>query len=443
MSDLASQFQRLNNKLSQCNDLKVEGKLVRMVGMTLEAVGVKAPIGAKFLINTDQQTPVAAEVVGFSDDKLYLMTTENSVRVAPGARVTPVGKIADVAVGHALLGRVISGTGRPLDGEGSFVVEDHYPLYGNEINPMERRSIDTPLDVGVRSINALATVGCGQRMGLIAPTGVGKSVLLGMMTHFTDADVIVVCLIGERGREVKQFIEDTLGAAAMKRTVAVVSPSDTSPLVRQHAALRATSIAEYFRDQGKNVLLLMDSLTRYAQALRELAFATGESPDAKSYPPSVFAKMSSLVERAGASEQSTGSITAFYTVLIESEQQYDPIAQAALSYLDGHISLSKSLADSGVYPAIDIENSTSRVMDNIVDQQQYQFARSFKHLFSIYQRSRDVINVGAYKAGNDPQLDEAITMMPMFRDFLMQKTDKSCSLFEASAQLEQLFFPVK
>jgi len=304
------------------------------------------------------------------------------------------------------------------------------------MNPLARDPIDTPMDVGVRAINALLTVGRGQRMGLFAGSGVGKSVLLGMMTKFTNADVIVVGLIGERGREVKEFIENILGEEGMARSVIVAVPADQSPVMRLHGAQVATSIAEDFRDQGKHVLLLMDSLTRFAQAQREIALAIGEPPATKGYPPSVFAKLPALVERAGNGEKEGGSITAFYTVLTEGDDQQDPIADAARAILDGHVVLSRELAEMGHYPAIDIEASISRVMTEIVDESHLEMSRRFKQIYSIYQQNRDLINVGAYTYGTERSIDEAIEMQPSQMDFLHQGMNTAMDLAGSLHDLE-------
>ena len=313
-------------------------------------------------------------------------------------------------VGDGLLGRVLDSTGQPLDALGPLVSHHGAPLYTRPCNPLDRAPINQVLDVGVRAINALLTVGRGQRMGLFAGSGVGKSVLLGMMARFTSADVIVVGLIGERGREVKEFIEHILGPEGLARSVVVAAPADTSPLMRLQGAAYATSIAEYFRDEGKNVLLIMDSLTRYAMAQREVALAIGEPPATKGYPPSVFAKLPQLVERAGNGRIGGGSITAFYTVLTEGDDQQDPIADAARAILDGHIVLSRQLAEAGHYPAIDIEQSISRAMTSLMEPQDLVLARRFKQLYSRYQRARDLISVGAYVAGSDQLLDQAIDL---------------------------------
>ena len=415
--------------------LRVEGRLVRMVGLTMEAVGCQAPIGSRCVISGVGGTHIEAEVVGFAGDKIYLMPTGESRGLVPDARVWPTHESYEAGVGPELLGRVIDGTGRPLDGKGPLVTQAKRPLLPEPLNPLARKPIKEPLDVGVRAINALLTVGRGQRMGLFAGSGVGKSVLLGMMTRFTNADIIVVGLIGERGREVKDFIETNLGAKGMARAVVVAAPADTSPVIRLHGAMLATSIAEYFRDQGKQVLLLMDSLTRYAQAQREIALAIGEPPATKGYPPSVFAKLPQLVERAGTSATKGGSITAFYTVLAEGDDQQDPIADAARAILDGHIVLSRQLADAGHYPAIDIEASISRVQPAVTDATQQKSVRRFRQIYSSYQQNKDLISVGAYSAGSDAKIDEAIKMQPRLVEFLQQGMDQAVPLAQSIQQL--------
>jgi len=414
--------QRLSPYLQRASGtppLMVSGKLTRMVGLTLEAVGCQAVIGGRCLIEPTRGTPIEAEVVGFHDDKLYLMPIGNLHGLGPGARVIPMQSACEVPVGGHLLGRVLDGAGHPLDDRGPLHAEQYVPLTGRAINPLSRPPIREPLDVGVAAINALLSVGRGQRMGLFAGSGVGKSVLLGMMTRYTNADVIVVGLIGERGREVKEFVQNILGEAGLARAVVVATPADNSPLMRLHGAMLATRIAEHFRDQGKQVLLLMDSLTRFAQAQREIALAIGEPPATKGYPPSVFSKLPQLVERAGTGDCG-GSITAFYTVLVEGDDQNDPIADAARAILDGHLVLSRELAEAGHYPAIDIEASISRVMVDIVAPEHEQAARRFKQIYSAYRQNKDLINVGAYQPGSDLRVDEAIAMYPQLTTFLQQ-----------------------
>ena len=407
----------------------------------MEASGLKLATGVNCRVFMPAGQPVDAEVVGFHGDRLYLMPATDIYGLAPGALVEPntscmvdvprmhqayiprrrvEDRIRQVNVGSELLGRVIDGAGRPLDRLGPVQASRQMPLYSRPFNPMEREPIREVMDVGVRAINALLTVGRGQRMGLFAGSGVGKSMLLGMMARYTAADVVVVGLIGERGREVKEFIENILGKEGLRRAVVVAAPADSPPLLRLHGAAYATSIAEYFRDQGLNVLLIMDSLTRYAQAQREIALAVGEPPATKGYPPSVFAKLPQLVERAGNGRQAGGSITAFYTVLTEGDDQNDPIADAARAILDGHVVLSRQLADQGHYPAIDIEASVSRVITELLSRQELERVRRFKGLYARFQRSRDLITIGAYTRGNDPQLDEAIALYPQMEAFLAQ-----------------------
>ncbi|TMP10370.1 flagellum-specific ATP synthase FliI [Pseudoalteromonas sp. S3178] len=397
----------------------VAGILTRVVGLTLEAKGLRAPVGSQCKIET-MHGFVDAEIVGFNDQTLYLMPNDHISGVLPGARVIPQVNDTGLPVGMSLLGRVVDGLGRPLDGLGKINAEHHLKFAQNTINPLSRRPISKPMDVGVRAINSVITVGQGQRMGLFAGSGVGKSVLLGMMTRGSEADVIVVGLVGERGREVKEFIEEILGVEGRKRSVVVAAPADASPLMRLKGCESAVTIAEYFRDQGLNVLLLLDSVTRYAMAQREIALAVGEPPATKGYPPSVFAKLPALVERAGNGGEGQGSITAFFTVLSEGDDMQDPIADAARAILDGHIVLSRDLADSGHYPAIDIEKSISRVMPQVVSEPHMQQARVLKQVYSMYQQNKDMITLGAYQKGTDQMLDQAINMMPRVNAFLQQ-----------------------
>lgn len=400
--------------------LRVAGKLTRVVGLTLEAIGCRAAVGSLCRIDT-LDGYLEAEVVGFAGEKLYLMPSEQLKGVVPGAKVTPIGEEHGIPVGMELLGRVIDGVGTPLDGLGDIITANSARFVSQRLNPLARKPIEQPMDVGVRAINSLLTVGQGQRMGLFAGSGVGKSVLLGMMTRGTTADVVVVGLIGERGREVKEFIEEILGEEGRARSVVVAAPADASPLMRLKGCETALAIAEYFRDQGLNVLLLMDSLTRYAQAQREIALAIGEPPATKGYPPSVFAKLPALVERAGNGAEGQGSITAFFTVLTEGDDLQDPIADAARAILDGHIVLSRELADSGHYPAIDIEKSISRVMPMVTSEEHMNMARLIKQNYALYQQNRDLITIGAYQRGADPRLDLAIAARPVLDQFLQQR----------------------
>lgn len=422
------------------------GRLTKITGLVMEAEGIKMPLGATCFIEraiNGRRDEVICEVVGFNGPRMLLMPLADLDGIAPGARVyaQTTGSEGQTSrllpIGHELLGRILDAQGNPLDGKGALDVKQRAALVSPPINPLERSPINSVLDVGVRAINALLTVGRGQRMGLFAGSGVGKSVLLGMMARFTQADIIVVGLIGERGREVKDFIENILGADGLKRAVVVAAPADVSPLLRMQGASYATRIAEHFRDLGQNVLLIMDSLTRYSMAQREIALAIGEPPATKGYPPSVFAKLPALVERAG-NGKNGGSITAFYTVLTEGDDQQDPIADSARAILDGHIVLSRALAESGHYPAIDIEASISRAMTELIDKPHYRKIQRFKQLTSSYQRNRDLINVGAYAAGSDPLLDKAIQYYPRMSQFLQQDIDERCDYQTACEQLIQV-----
>ncbi len=413
----------------------IEGRLIRVVGLTLEAVGCVVCLGDRCEVQSDDHKPLEAEVVGFDGPKIYLMPLAKVEGLRPGAKVVPVVTSSLVEVGNSLLGRVLNGLGQPIDDKGPLTATRSVTLEAVPINPMHRARIETPLDVGIAAINSLLTVGKGQRLGLFAGSGVGKSVLLGMMTKATTADVIVVGLIGERGREVKEFIEEILGAEGLSRSVVVASPADESPLLRLRASSLTLRIAEDFREQGKDVLLLMDSLTRYAMAQREIALAVGEPPATKGYPPSVFAKLPQLVERAGNGETNTGSITAFFTVLTEGDDQQDPIADSARAILDGHIVLSRRLAEEGHYPAIDIEASISRVMPAIVDDKQLKAAGEFKKLYSSYEQNKDLVSVGAYVQGSDAIIDKAIERRPYFSKFLQQGLRDQVSLQQAKTNL--------
>ncbi|NMH59625.1 flagellar protein export ATPase FliI [Alteromonas ponticola] len=417
-NNLADYFASLSRQVPH-PPIVAAGKLVRGIGLTLEAIGCQLPVGSQCKVQT-VDGEIEAEVVGFGDDITYLMPTEPVRGIVPGSRVAPLNRESGLAVGMGLLGRVVDGNGQPMDGLGPIETQMRVPTIKPAMNPLHRRPIENPMDVGVRSINALNTVGIGQRMGLFAGSGVGKSVLLGMMTRGSTADVVVVGLVGERGREVKEFIHEILGDEERKRAVVVAAPADTSPLMRLKGCETAVTIAEYFRDQGMNVLLLIDSLTRYAMAQREIALAVGEPPATKGYPPSVFAKLPALVERAGNGGEHQGSITAFYTVLTEGDDLQDPIADSARAILDGHIVLSRSLADSGHYPAIDIESSISRVMPMVVSDEHLLMARRVRQVYSTYKQNKDLIAIGAYAKGSDPRIDLAIQAEPVINTFLQQ-----------------------
>lgn len=431
--------------------LEVRGTLTRLTGLVLEATGIRVPVGSQCLVSMKSQAPVLAEVVGFSNDRAFLMPAgdvhglSSGASVVPAAAYVPVPRLGErrqtdraagygmlrLPLGDGLLGRVVDAQGEPMDRMGPIANVTSLPLDRKQINAMDRAPVRETLDTGVRAINALLTIGRGQRIGLFAGSGVGKSVLLGMMARYTKADVIVVGLIGERGREVKEFIEDILGEEGRARAVVVAAPADAPPLLRMQGAAYATAIAESFRDKGKHVLLLMDSLTRYAMAQREIALAIGEPPATKGYPPSCFAKMPQLVERSGNGLHGVGSITAFYTVLSEGDDQQDPIADAARAILDGHIVLSRSLAEAGHFPAIDVEQSASRVMHNVVSREHSEMARRFRAISSRYEKGRDLVQIGAYVGGSDPALDEAIKLHDAMAKFLQQDMFESATL-EAS-----------
>ena len=415
----------------------VEGSLTRMIGLTLEAAGCQAAVGDYCDVIAGDGSRIESEVVGFSGDRLFLMPSGDAHGLGPNARVIPRQRAGSVRVGPELLGRIIDGSAQPLDGLGPPSCAATVRLTGRPINPLARRPISEPLDVGIRAINALATVGRGQRVGLFAGSGVGKSVLLGMMARYTSAQVIVVGLIGERGREVKEFVERILGPEDRTRAVVVAAPADAPPLLRLHGAWLATAIAEYFRDQGASVLLLMDSLTRFAQAQREISLAIGEAPATKGYPPSVFARLPQLVERAGNGAEGAGSITAFYTVLTEGDDHNDPIADAARAILDGHVVLSRRIAESGQYPAIDIEASVSRAMHEIASPEHFARARQFRQILSQYQQHRDLIAIGAYQKGNDPRVDQAIDLWPRMQRFLQQDMRERVDLEASLAALQE------
>ena len=415
---LASHLQQLQKQVPS-PPVVAAGKLIRGIGLTLEAVGCQLPVGSQCMVQTIDGE-IEAEVVGFGDHITYLMPTEAVRGIVPGSRVLPLNRDSGLSVGLGMLGRVVDGNGQPLDGLGPIESTERVPTTKPPINPLARRTIAEPMDVGVRAINAITTVGVGQRMGLFAGSGVGKSVLLGMMTRGAKADVVVVGLVGERGREVKEFIHDILTEEERQRAVVVAAPADTSPLMRLKGCETAVTIAEYFRDQGMNVLLLIDSLTRYAMAQREIALAVGEPPATKGYPPSVFARLPALVERAGNGSDNQGSITAFYTVLTEGDDLQDPIADSARAILDGHIVLSRSLAESGHYPAIDIEASISRVMPQVVSEEHLFQARRIRQVYSTYQQNRDLITLGAYTRGTDARVDLAINAEPAIKALLQQ-----------------------
>ncbi len=430
----------LRKRLRAAGELPLlpSGSLVRVRGLILEAQGLDLSLGARCLIRTEGNRSVSAEVVGFHGDNVQLMASGDMQGLAPGARVIPMPGDLRLPAGMELCGRVLDADARPLDAQGPLLASDFTSLGTPPINPLERALVRQPLDVGVRAINALFTVGRGARMGLFAGSGVGKSVLLGMMARNTDADVIVVGLIGERGREVKEFIEDILGPDGLRRAVVVAVPADAPALSRIRGARLATALAEYYRDQGLHVLLLMDSLTRYALALREVALAAGEPPAARGFPPSVFARLPALVERAGNGRDGGGSVTAFYTILMEGDDQQDPVADNTRAILDGHIVLSRRLAEQGHFPAIDLQASISRVMPSLADPEQLRQVYRLKELESRYSAQQDLIAVGAYTPGSDPALDQAVHAHLAIGGFLRQGMREAVDLASSRALLARL-----
>ena len=431
---VADRFSGFSSNLDEVN-VEATGRLIRLSGARLEVGGLNAGIGSRCLIASGNSRLVGAEVVGFEGDRLILAAEDSVNGLRPGAKVTLVGNSDQVQLGADLLGRIIDGAGVPLDNM-PLILSETAPIRGLPLNPMARSGISEPLDVGVRAINGLLTVGRGQRIGLFAGSGVGKSTLLGMITRFTNADIVVVGLVGERGREVKEFVEDSLGPEGLKKSIVVAAPADTSALMRVSCCWRATAIAEYYRAQGLNVLLLMDSLTRFAQAQREIALSAGEPPVAKGYTPSVFSLIPNLIERAGV--VGNGSITAIYTVLVEGDDLQDPIADVARASLDGHIVLSRQLADSGTYPAIDLESSISRSMLQITNTQHQENARFLKEIFTNYQQNKDLISVGAYRKGSDVKVDLAIDGQDALTDFIKQSLDTPVNFEDSRKSLEEV-----
>ncbi|MBL0584316.1 lateral flagellar FliI-like assembly ATPase LfiI [Aeromonas caviae] len=396
------------------------GRLVRVTGLTLEVVGCQLIMGQRCEVETATGAALLAEVVGFNRDISYLMPLQPMSGLYAGARVLPVYGEETIRVGEHLLGRVVDGLLQPLDGRPLKEEGERVPLFSSPPNPLLRTPVREPLDVGIRAINGLLTVGKGQRLGLFAGSGVGKSMLLGMMTRNTSARIVVVGLIGERGREVREFIEHSLGSEGLARAVVIAAPADQSPLMRLRAAQLCHRIAEYFREQGQDVLLLMDSLTRYAQAQREIALAIGEPPATRGYPPSVFSLLTQLVERAGNGTHPEGSLSAFYTVLAEGDDQQDPVVDSARAILDGHIVLTRRLAEEGHYPAIDIGASVSRVMPQVVSPEWQGLAVNLRQLWGRYQQVRELLPLGGYQPGADPQMDEAVQRYPAIASFLQQ-----------------------
>lgn len=419
--------------------IQSHGRITKVVGLLLEANGPASSIGCVCdIISKNKKHKITAEILGFRDNTVLLMPLEEVHGIGPGSRVLARTEKAYVPVGPQLLGRVIDGMGQPIDGKGPIPSVSEYPIYSNPLNPLMRSRINTPLDMGVRAINGLLTIGCGQRIGIFAGSGVGKSVLLGMIARKTDADVNVIALIGERGRELNEFIDKQLGEEGLKKSVVVVATSDQLPLIRMRGAFIATAISEFFRDQGANVNLMMDSVTRFAMAQREIGLALGEPPTTKGYTPSVFTTLPRLLERAGTSSSDSGTITGIYTVLVDGGDMDEPVADAVRSILDGHILLSRDLAMQNHYPAIDVLGSISRVMNDIAPLEHKQNAGKFKEVLATYRKAEDLINIGAYVAGSNPKIDYAVKKIDKFNDYLCQGSDEIVNYEECLNILSQI-----
>ncbi|OPY85014.1 MAG: putative ATP synthase YscN [Syntrophus sp. PtaU1.Bin208] len=412
-------FSRYQRALKRISPIKVYGKVSEIVGLVVEGHGPAASIGELCALLPPGQKPVIAEVVGFKKGKVILMPLENIQGLGPGCTIKSLSRKAAVKVGDSLLGRVIDGSGNPIDNKGPIEAEEEYPLYAEPINPLLRGRISEPIDFGVKVLNGMFSCGQGQRMGIFAGSGVGKSVLMGMIARNTNADINVIGLIGERGREVREFLEKNLGKEGLARSVVVVAASDMHPLIRMRAAYVATTISEYFRDQGKNVLLMVDSLTRFAMAQREIGLSVGEPPTTKGYTPSVFSLLPKLLERAGKVED-RGSITGLYTILVEGDDFNEPISDSARSILDGHIYLSRDLASKNHYPCVDVLNSISRVMMDIVSEKHRKMANRILNILATYKKAEELINIGAYVQGSNEEIDYAIRMINSVNAFLKQ-----------------------
>jgi flagellum-specific ATP synthase len=433
MSDLTPYLQRI----PRIEPFRVFGLVKEITGILIKAQGLKVSVGEACKIYGDQATEMEAEVVGFQDGKTLLMASSELTGLRPGTRIFPAGKKTSVRVGNDLIGRIVNNHGEPIDGKG-LIRGRPFPLFSSAPPPLQRQRITEPMDLGIRAINGLLTCGKGQRMGIMAGSGVGKSVLMGMIAKYTEADLNIIALIGERGREVREFIEKDLGEKGLERSIVVISTSEQPPLAKVRAAFTATAIAEYFREQGKNVLLLMDSLTRIAMAQREIGLAIGEPPTAKGYTPSVFALLPKLLERVG-NDGGQGSITGLYTVLVEGDDLTEPVTDAARAILDGHIVLSRELAMENHYPAIDILNSISRLMPDIVDTRQREYAGKFVETLARYKKLEDMINLGMYKEGSNPQVDYSIQMIEKLKSYLRQGMDEKRDFSDGLQGLYCLF----
>ncbi|MBX7149086.1 flagellar protein export ATPase FliI [bacterium] len=438
--DIIIDLKKYRTRIANLNPYRVKGKVVELTGLVVKAIVPNVRVGELCLIESRHKNkPIKAEVVGFKDNTVLLMPLGELEGIGPGNDVIPTGNCLMVPVGNELLGRILDGLGEPIDTaqKGPLKCREYYPVHNSPPDPLTRKRVLKPISVGVKAIDSMLTAGEGQRMGLFAAAGVGKSVLMGMIARNTEADINVICLVGERGRELRDFLEQDLGEEGLKRSIVVCSTSDQPSLVRSKAAYVATAIAEYYRDQGKKVLLMMDSVTRFARALREIGLAVGEPPARQGFTPSVFSTLPKLLERAGNSDK--GSITAFYTVLVEGDDMNEPVADEVRSILDGHIILSRDLANRGQYPAINVSESISRVMSNIVDQEHLDASRKLKEVVANYEKERDLILIGAYEAGSNPQVDYAIEKIDEVNNFLKQGMYDEIGLVEAVDLLKSIF----
>ena len=417
--------------------VKKTGKISQIIGLIIESNGPGVSIGSICTIRSKNRSPVEAQVVGFRDNKTLLMPLGDIYGIAPGCTIEVTEEQPSFSVSSEMIGRVLDGNGKPIDGKGPIPLGTNYPIMGTPLNPLCRERIKQPLDVGVRSINGLLTCAKGQRIGIMAGTGVGKSMLLGMIARNTEAAVNVIALIGERGREVKEFIEQNLGVEGMKRSIVIAAASDQPPLVRLRGAFIATTIAEYFRDQGKDVLLMMDSITRFALAQREIGLSVGEPPTTKGYPPSTFSLIPKLLERAGTGE-GNGTITGIYTVLVEGDDINEPVSDAVRAVLDGHIILDRELAAHNHYPAINILSSVSRLMIDVISKDHYNFSMKLKDFLATYSEAKDLINIGAYAKGSNPKWDIAINKIERINAYLQQGIMETVSMEESMETLKEI-----
>ena len=434
--DININLEKFNTAIDHCKSMNMIGKVVQIVGLVIECNGPNVSMGELCYVHShfEDVEPLPAEVVGFREGYVLLMPLGETKGIGPGCQVVSAQKVLQVKVGPELLGRVIDGLGNPIDGKGPILCQNEYPIQADPPAPLERPVIKDSLYVGVRAIDGLITMGQGQRIGIMAGSGVGKSTLLSMIARNTEADISVIALVGERGREVKEFIERDLGEEGLKRSVVVVATSDKPALVRIKGALTATAIAEYFRDRGRKVVLMMDSVTRFAMAQREVGLTVGEPPATRGYTPSVFALLPRLLERAGTSAK--GSITGIYTVLVDGDDMNEPIADAVRSILDGHIVLSRNIAAQNHFPAIDVLASVSRVMSAVVPKEHMEANRKLRALMAVYKEAEDLIHIGAYVKGSSPKIDEAVQKIDAINDFLCQGVFEVQSFEETIQRLE-------